>query len=81
MVFININVILQYDDTREGVRGMVYRSRRVSDFTRLLNEPRRVSNFIIRYPSINPQWSVLFSLFNERANLIDILSEGLQRLW
>ena len=34
-------------ETREGGRGMVYRSRRVSDFTRLLNESRRVSNFII----------------------------------
>ena len=63
-------------ETREGGRGMVYRSRQVSDFTKLLNESRQVSNCIIQYPSINPQWSVLFNSFNERANLVDILSEG-----
>ena len=37
---------------------------------------RRVLDFIIRYPSINPEWSVLFSLFNEQANLVDILTCG-----
>ena len=34
----------------------------------------RVLDFIIRKPSVNPEWSVLFRLCNEQVKLVDVLT-------